>query len=381
MQSRLAPTLLSLLALSLTTPALVSAADTCNGHAELCDRKYSNVTFIGAHNSYGAGDSIADNQNKDVTAQLDDGVRTLQLQAHNTDNGVHLCHTSCSLLDAGSLEDYLKKVVTWISSNPNDVVTIVLTNPENLAVSTYSPILTSSGIADYMYTPSASSISLSDWPTLGELIDQKKTVVAFMDYQADFSSEPRLIDEFSNMFEDAYDVTDASFTCSVNRTSGDASSQLMLINHFLDTSYAFGGTSFWIPNKDELNTTNAESGDGSIGFHVGNCVSIWGRNPNHILLDYYDTTSNTPFNVAATLNGVSAPTNTVTPGAVASSTGSGSGSGGASASASGQTARISSSSLSSAMRRIRLDTSSLGGAAVAASMLAGVGMGIGAVLL
>ncbi|WVF68545.1 hypothetical protein IAT40_003313 [Kwoniella sp. CBS 6097] len=369
MRSTFAPSLLSLLTLSLTVPALVSAADACNGHAELCDRKYSNVTFIGAHNSYGAGDSIADNQNKDVTAQLDDGIRTLQLQAHNTDSGVHLCHTSCSLLDGGSLEDYLKKVVTWISSNPNDVVTIVLTNPENLAVSTYSPILTSAGIADYMYTPSASSIALSDWPTLGELIDQKKNVVAFMDYQADFSSEPRLIDEFSNMFEDAYDVTDASFSCSVNRTSGDASSQMMLINHFLDTSYAFGGTSFWVPNKDGLNTTNAESGDGSIGFHVGNCVSIWGRNPNHVLLDYYDTTSNAPFNVAASLNGVSAPTNTVTPG-----------SGSGSASASGQTAKISSSSLSSAMRRIKLENG-LGGAMVAVSVLAGVGMGVGAVLL
>ncbi|OCF35154.1 hypothetical protein I316_03196 [Kwoniella heveanensis BCC8398] len=378
MRSSFASTLLSFFAVSLTVPALVSAADTCNGHSELCDRKYSNVTFIGAHNSYGNGDSIADNQNKDVTAQLDDGVRTLQLQAHNTDAGVHLCHSSCSLLDGGSLEDYLKKVVSWISSNPNDVVTIVLTNPENLAVSTFSPILTSAGIADYMYTPSASSLALSDWPTLGELIDQKKNVVAFLDYQADFSSEPRLIDEFSNMFEDAYDVTDASFSCAVNRTSGDASSQMMLINHFLDTSYAFGGTSFWVPNKDELNTTNAASGDGSIGFHVGNCVSIWGRNPNHILLDYYDTTSNAPFNVAATLNGVSAPTNTVTPGAVASSTGSGSASG--TASASGQTAKISSSSLSSAMRRIKLENG-LGGAVVAVSVLAGVGMGVGAVLL
>jgi hypothetical protein len=42
----------------------------CNGDAALCERRYSNVTFIGAHNSYGDGQSIADNQNKDVTAQL-----------------------------------------------------------------------------------------------------------------------------------------------------------------------------------------------------------------------------------------------------------------------------------------------------------------------
>lgn len=31
-----------------------------------------------------------------VTQQLADGIRMLQNQAHNTDNGeIHLCHTSC----------------------------------------------------------------------------------------------------------------------------------------------------------------------------------------------------------------------------------------------------------------------------------------------
>jgi hypothetical protein len=51
------------------------AATICNGDSALCDRSYSNVTFIGAHDSYAVGSSIADNQDKDVTAQL---VGTLQ---------------------------------------------------------------------------------------------------------------------------------------------------------------------------------------------------------------------------------------------------------------------------------------------------------------
>lgn len=36
----------------------------CNGHAELCDKKYSEVVYIGAHNSYAVGNSLSDNQNK-----------------------------------------------------------------------------------------------------------------------------------------------------------------------------------------------------------------------------------------------------------------------------------------------------------------------------
>lgn len=42
-------------------------------------------------------------------------------------------------------------------------------------------------------------------------------------------------------------------------------------------------------------------------------ADLGSRNPNHILLDYYDSNGNAPFNVAASLNGVSAPTNTIVP--------------------------------------------------------------------
>ena len=72
------------------------------------------------------------------------------------------------------------------------------------------------------------------------------------------------------------DVTDQTWSCNVNRTSGTASSQLMLINHFLDSVYNLAGTVFYIPNTELLNETNAESGTGSIGAHVTNCQSIWG---------------------------------------------------------------------------------------------------------
>ena len=39
--------------------------------------------------------------------------------------------------------------------------------------------------------------------------------------------------EFTNIWETAYDVTDTTFDCEVNRTKGDTSTQMYLINHFL----------------------------------------------------------------------------------------------------------------------------------------------------
>lgn len=61
---------LTLFFASLSALPSILAATTCNGHSELCSRLYSNVTFIGAHDSYAVGSSMADDQDKDVTSQL-----------------------------------------------------------------------------------------------------------------------------------------------------------------------------------------------------------------------------------------------------------------------------------------------------------------------
>lgn len=88
---------------------------------------------------------------------------------------------------------------------------------------------------------------------------------------------------------------------------------MYMINHFLDTQYQVFGQTVLVPDKEKLNVTNAADGAGSIGFHVGNCNMLYGRNPNVILLDYYDSNGNAPFDVAAQMNGIAAPTTTVTP--------------------------------------------------------------------
>lgn len=91
------------------------------------------MTYIGAHNSYSVmSGSIAANQNYDVTTQLNNGVRMLQNQGHNQNGAIHLCHSSCLLLDAGTITSYLQKVKTWLDDNPNEVVTILWVNQENM---------------------------------------------------------------------------------------------------------------------------------------------------------------------------------------------------------------------------------------------------------
>jgi hypothetical protein len=284
----------------LGTPA--RRATTCNGAAELCSKSYGTVTYVGTHNSYAIGsDNLAVNQDQDITQQLNDGVRMLQMQAHNKSGNIQLCHSSCSLLDGGSLQDYLGKVKKWMDANPNDVVTLLIVNIDNLDASQYASVFRAAGVESLSYAPPSPALAAADWPSLGEMIDTGKRLVTFLDNAASFEAVPYLIDEFSNMWETAFDVTDVSlFNCAVNRSQGDTSTQMYLINHFLD-QVVFNVPA---PLPEKANETNAASGPGSLGAEVDTCKGINGKPPTFLLLDFYEFAGSAPFEVAAAANGV-----------------------------------------------------------------------------
>jgi hypothetical protein len=123
--------------------------------------------------------------------------------------------------------------------------------------------------------------------------------------------------EFTNMWETAFDVTDTTFNCNVNRTKGTPSTQLYTINHFLD-KIILGQDA---PDPEAANVTNGVSGVGSLGQQVQTCAAQNGRNPNFMLVDvskisgvncqtmtdclqYYEFGGGSVFQVAATANGV-----------------------------------------------------------------------------
>ncbi|EIN14014.1 PLC-like phosphodiesterase [Punctularia strigosozonata HHB-11173 SS5] len=282
--------------------SIVQRASTCNGHSELCDRSFGNVTFVGAHDSYAVGtNNLAVNQDYDVTQQLDDGIRMLQMQAHNDSGIIQLCHTSCLLYNGGTLQDYLGKVKTWMDTNTNDVVSLLIVNSDGFSPSDFAAVFEAAGLSNISYSPSSSAIAASDWPTLGNMIDSGTRLVTFLDHGADFNSVTYLIDEFTNIWETAFDVTDTTFDCNVNRSSGDTSTEMYLINHFLDKE-VLGSPA---PDVDNANTTNGVSGTGSLGEQaLDTCVATNGRYPNFMLVDFYEYGGGSVFQVAATANGV-----------------------------------------------------------------------------
>ena len=97
----------------------------CNNSPDLCSRSYSDITHLGAHDAAFVRDSSTDytvsgNQYYNATVALSAGVRLLSAQVHQENGEWHLCHSSCDLLDAGKLSDWLSAIKTWIDGNPND---------------------------------------------------------------------------------------------------------------------------------------------------------------------------------------------------------------------------------------------------------------------
>ena len=131
---------------------------------------------------------MARDQEVDIPTQLALGVRLLQAQAHDHNGVIHFCHTSCALFDGGTVEDYLTTVKTFLDANPNEVLTMIFTNPEGLSLpGQWVPAFINSGIVDLAYVPPRLPMKQSDWPTLGDMINSGHRVVAFLDHGADGS--------------------------------------------------------------------------------------------------------------------------------------------------------------------------------------------------
>lgn len=267
---------------------------TCNGQPSFCDRKYTNITFIGTHDSAFVG-SIADprvNQEVSLTDQLDAGIRFVQAQTHkNLDGGLDMCHTDCLLEDAGSLEGYLGTVKGWLDAegNEGEVVTMLLVNGDNVDISLYASAFESSGLKDYAFIPSTSpnALDIDAWPTLGELISSNKRLVMFLDSGANEASVPYILSEFNAyFFETPYDTTDPTFPqCSLDRPSGaNPDGRMYIMNHFLDME-VLGAD---VPDNMADGATNAATGVGSIGAQAAICEGLYGRAPNFVLVDMFD---------------------------------------------------------------------------------------------
>ncbi|KAL8706415.1 MAG: hypothetical protein Q9201_000561 [Fulgogasparrea decipioides] len=263
-----------------STSAQPTNTQPCNNYPELCNRKYSNITEVAAHNSpFIAPNNAAANQALGVIDQLNDGIRMLQGQTHLVNETMYYCHTSCHLLNAGTAESYYADIARWVRTHPYDVVTVLIGNGDLVNVNNYVAPLQSSGLARYAYVPPKVPMTVDDWPTLSEMILMQKRVVIFMDYNANQTAVPYVLDEFSQMWETPFSPTNRSFPCTQQRPPGlstqDAEQRLYIANHNLNTELTLAGITILVVTVTLLNETNNVTGYGSLGRMADDCSGTY----------------------------------------------------------------------------------------------------------
>ncbi|KAL8653885.1 MAG: hypothetical protein Q9210_001836 [Variospora velana] len=251
------------------------------------------------------------NQYLNTTRQLDAGVRLLTAQVHNNDGAWHLCHTSCSFLDAGPLSSWLAEIKAWLDQNPYDVVTILLVNSDNAAAGDLDPHFQKAAIKPYTYTPLTTTTSSITWPTLNNLISTGQRLVTFVADMRPSAAAPYLLDEFYYIFENPFGVLSLSnFSCVPERpaivqsqtSAALQSGRLPLMNHFLDVAMSFG---IQVPDVGNLSITNAISGPvGNLGDAAAACAREYTRAPAFVLVNFFEQGS--AIDTVDRLNGITA---------------------------------------------------------------------------
>jgi hypothetical protein len=278
----------------------------CNGHVELCDRRYDEVTTAATHNSMSAPDIVPVWPEHDggLTAQLDAGIRTLLMDTHHwpplesADQligaaagreprlppaladalyrqvitvrdgrpGAFLCHNHCAF-GAQPLGDGLGEIRDFLARNPSEVVTLII--QDAISPAETAAAFDAAGLGPYVF-PQRSG---RPWPTLGEMIERGHRLVVF----AEEEGPPP--DWYANAFEAMQEtpflfLSPDAFSCVENR--GDPNAPLFLMNHWVQRIAPDRADSVRVNRLDVLVDRARE------------CERERGLRPTYLAVNFYD---------------------------------------------------------------------------------------------
>ncbi len=299
--------------------AAADAGTACNGHAELCGRRYDDVAFPATHNAMSAADATGwfiPEQPTGLLGQLDAGIRVLlidtwygqrtdrpglvatapdsrpaALAAAERDFGPeavqsalrirdavtlrrtgpptpYLCHGLCEI-GATELQPELAAVRAWLDAHPREVVTFIV--EDEVTPADTAAVFDRAGLTPLVHTQPPGQ----PWPTLGQMIDSGRRVVVMMERHGGGSAYPWLLPAFRYVQDTPFtNPTVADLRCDRERGTGD--SPLLLVN-------------YWLANFSSLvsdaRTINAL---GVLGPFLARCEKERGMLPNFVAVNFFN---------------------------------------------------------------------------------------------
>lgn len=293
-------------------------SDACNGHVELCDRRFDEVMIPASHNSMSVADGtwFLAEQPKDMVDSLDDGIRGLLVDtwyAQPSDSGraltaeqslksaeaellgtygptvvasvrrtidrirrseptgppePYFCHTVCEIGSA-PMKPMMQRLNDWLDAHPREV--IVLFIQDEVSPADTAKVLEETGIAKRAYVHEEGAA----WPTLQEMIDADQRVVVLMENEGGGTEYPYLHQGFDLVQDTDYTFGSAEdFTCTLNRGSSD--SPLFMVNHWLASFTKL------VSNAEAVNAYDV------LKPRIEECEKERSRLPNLVAVNWYD---------------------------------------------------------------------------------------------
>jgi hypothetical protein len=313
-----------------------TASSACNGHVQLCDRRYDDVAYAATHNSMAAADEpgwFIPEQPTGLVGQLQAGIRVLLIDtwygqttqrpgviatapdshdaalaeanrlygpalvesALRIRNAItprptgpirpYLCHTLCEI-GATEWGPVMGRVRAWLTAHPREVVSFVI--QDQVTPADTAKIFKDAGLLPYVYTHEAGS----PWPTLGQMIDSGKRVVVLMERRGGGTAYPWMLQGFNYIQDTPFsNPTVADLSCRLQR--GKVTNPLLLLNYWLSDFSALVGSARVINAYDIL------------WPYATDCQRERGQIPNYIAVNYYNYGD--LFRVVDQLNGVRSP--------------------------------------------------------------------------
>jgi hypothetical protein len=257
-------------------PMVGPVIETCNGHPELCDRRFDQVALAATHNSMSAGD-IADwmfpNQQKGIRTQLEDGVRGFLIDIHygvpvgdriktllddevksrakyeeamgkeaveaamrirdrmvgeeTGERDVYLGHGFCEL-GATRFVDALEHVYEFLVMNPGEVI-VILIQDEGVTPQDVAACFERSGLERLVYRGAVTP----PWPTLREMVESDQRVLVLAENNAEGVPWYHVATEVYQ--ETPYRFLDPTeFSNQPGR--GETVGSLLLMNHWIEST-------------------------------------------------------------------------------------------------------------------------------------------------
>lgn len=251
---------------------------TCNGYAELCDRRYDEIVQAATHNSMSNPDVVQfwPEQDSTIREQLDAGIRTLLIDTHywtaikspdqisalvpglppalarltialdhdrlRARDGTYMCHVHC-VWGGQPLHDGLEEVRSFLAANPDAVVTLIV--EDEVSPTDTVSALAGAGLTRYLYEGDPGS----KWPTLGDMIDHSERLVVFAENHGSHPNWYR--PAFTTIQDTPFGFPSvAAMTCAPNR--GPASAPLFLLNNWVSTVAPDRATAAIVNTRDFL---------------------------------------------------------------------------------------------------------------------------------